>query len=387
MTGQGPPAGRVLCVVGTRPEAIKMAPVIRGLRELGPGIEVGLALTGQHDELVAEVLDVFGLRPEFDLAIMKQGQSPGEVGALCLTRLGSVFEAWHPGLVLVEGDTATVFFGALAAYHHRIPVGHVEAGLRTGNLLSPFPEEGYRRMAAVIADLHFAPTADARKNLLREGIDDGTIHVTGNPVVDALLQVAEEMEAPKSPSTRHLCREGAPPFALLTAHRRESFGRPLERVFAALLELLDAHPTLEIVYPLHPNPAVEAPARRILAGHPRIHLLAPLGYTELVWMLAHATLVLTDSGGIQEEAPTFGTPVLVLREVTERPEGVDAGLAELVGTEAGRIVRAALGLLGRPREAREKALARNPYGDGSAGRRIAEIAGVFLTSGRAGRGR
>ena len=387
MTAKGPSAGRVLCVVGTRPEAIKMAPVIRGLRELGTGIEVGLALTGQHDELVAEVLDVFGLRPEFDLAIMTQGQSPSEVGALCLARLGPIFEAWRPGLVLVEGDTATVFFGALTAYHHRIPVGHVEAGLRTGNLRSPFPEEGYRRMAAVIADLHFAPTAGARENLLSEGIDDGRIHVTGNPVVDALLQVAEEMEAPKSLSPGHLCRDAAPPFALLTAHRRESFGPPLERVFAALLELLDRHPTLEIVYPVHPNPAVEAPARRILAGHPRIHLLAPLGYTELVWVLAHATLVLTDSGGIQEEAPTFGTPVLVLRDVTERPEGVDAGVAELVGTEAGRIVHAALGLLGRPREAREKTLARNPYGDGSAGRRIAEIVGAFLASGRAGRGR
>ena len=363
-----------------------MAPVFRGLTELGAGVEVGLALTGQHDELVGEVLDIFGLRPEFDLGIMTPGQSPGEVGGLCLARLGPVFEAWRPGLVLVEGDTATVFFAALAAYHHRIPVGHVEAGLRSGNLQSPFPEEGYRRMAAVIADLHFAPTAGARENLLLEGIDERTIHVTGNPVVDALLQVAEEMEAPKSLQVRHLCHEGSPPFALLTAHRRESFGSPLERVFGALLKLLDRHPTLEIVYPVHPNPAVGEPAHRILASHPRVHLLAPLGYTELVWMLAHAALVLTDSGGIQEEAPTFGTPVLVLREVTERPEGVDAGFAELVGTEAERIVRAALGLLRRPREARERTLARNPYGDGRAGRRIAEIVAAFLETGRAGRG-
>ena len=375
---------RVLCVVGTRPEAIKMAPVLPALEEIDGDVEVGLALTGQHDELVGEVLRIFQLRPDFELAIMRPGQSLADVGRECLARLGPVFEAWSPDLILVEGDTTTVFFGALSAYLHGIRVGHVEAGLRTGNLRSPFPEEGYRRMAAVIADLHFAPTTGARENLLREGIPDDRIHVTGNPVVDALLQIADEAKTPKSLVFNKMSTTGNPPFALLTAHRRESFGAPLERVFAALLKLLDRHPTLEVVYPVHPNPEVLGPARRILSGHSRVHLLAPLPYPELVWTLAHAALVLTDSGGIQEEAPTFGTPVLVLREVTERPEGVDAGLAELVGTDAEKIVPAALGLLGRRRAARKQAQARNPYGDGTAGRRIAEAVGALLGVERAG---
>ncbi len=387
MTGTPRYGRRVLCVVGTRPEAIKMAPVVQALEDVDGDVAVGLALTGQHDELVGEVLRIFGLRPDFDLAIMRAGQSLADVGRECLARLGPVFEAWRPDLVLVEGDTASVFFGALSAYLHGVPVGHVEAGLRTGNLRSPFPEEGYRRMAAVIADLHFAPTPGARENLLREGIPEERIHVTGNPVVDALLQVADRRAPPKSLALQNLSTSGEPPFALLTAHRRESFGTPLERVFDALLELLGHHPTLEVVYPVHPNPEVQGPARRMLSGHPRVHLLAPLTYSDLVWTLAHAELVLTDSGGIQEEAPTFGTPVLVLREVTERPEGVEAGLAELVGTDAEKIIPAALRLLGRPREARERARARNPYGDGAAGRRIAEVAGAFLRVEGVGQGR
>ena len=378
---------RVLCVVGTRPEAIKMAPVVHALEDIDGDVEVGLALTGQHDELVDEVLRIFGLRPDFDLAIMRAGQSLADVGRECLARLGPVLDAWRPDLVLVEGDTASVFFGALTAYLHGVPVGHVEAGLRTGNLRSPFPEEGYRRMATVIADLHFAPTPGARENLLREGIPEERIHVTGNTVVDALLQVTDRRAPPKSLALQNLSTDREPPFALLTAHRRESFGAPLERVFDAILELLGRHPTLQVVYPVHPNPEVQGPARRILSGHPRVHLLAPLTYSDLVWTLAHAELVLTDSGGIQEEAPTFGTPVLVLREVTERPEGVEAGLAELVGTDAEKIIPAALRLLGRPREARERAQARNPYGDGTAGRRIAEVAAAFLRVEGAGQGR
>ena len=378
---------RVLCVVGTRPEAIKMAPVLPALEEIDGDVEVGLALTGQHDELVGEVLRIFGLRPDFDLAIMRAGQSLADVGRECLARLGPVLEAWRPDLVLVEGDTASVFFGALSAYLHGIPVGHVEAGLRTGNLRSPFPEEGYRRMVAVIADLHFAPTPGARENLLREGIAEARIHVTGNPVVDALLRVAARKAPPESPALHHLSTSGEPPFALLTAHRRESFGAPLERVFGALLELVGRHPTLEVVYPVHPNPRVQGPAHRMLSGHPRVHLVAPLTYSDLVWTLEHAAVVLTDSGGIQEEAPTFGTPVLVLREVTERPEGVEAGLAELVGTEAERIIPAALRLLERRREDRERARGRNPYGDGTAGRRIAEAVRTFLGVEGAGQGR
>lgn len=362
-----------------------MAPVIRALEALEDRVDVALALTGQHDELVDDALQTFGLRPDFDLEIMRAGQSVVEVGTECLVRLGPILREWSPGLVLVEGDTASVFFGALAAYLNGIPVGHVEAGLRTGNLRSPFPEEAFRRMAAVLVDLHFAPTPRARENLLREGIPDDRIRVTGNPVVDALLEVADRAEAPESQVIRRLTEDGAPPFALLTAHRRESFGSPLERAFEAVLELLRRQQTLEVVYPLHPNPEVADPARRILSDHPRLHLVDPLAYRDLVAALAGAALVLTDSGGIQEEAPTFGTPVLVLREVTERPEAVEAGVAQVVGTDVRRIVQAALALLGSSPDPRERARAANPYGDGDAGRRIADAVDVFLAASGSGK--
>ncbi len=377
MTSEGSDV-RVLAIVGTRPEAIKMAPVLEALHQRRERIQTRLALTGQHDELVDEALRTFGLRPHWDLGIMREGQSLTDVGRECLLGIGRILEDWRPALVLVQGDTASVFFGTLAAYFQKIPSAHVEAGLRTGDLHRPFPEEGFRRLSAVLADLHFAPTEGARESLRREGIPDDRIHVTGNTVVDALLSVADRETAPESPLLQRLIRPGAPPFALLTAHRRESFGRPLERIFEAVLELADRDESLEIVYPVHPNPEVHGPATRILGDHPRVHLLEPLDYPSLVAAMRAATLILTDSGGIQEEAPTFGTPVLVLREVTERPEGIEAGVARLVGTDPERIVEEARAILRESPTRREDRRVANPYGDGRAGERIAQHVEAFL---------
>jgi len=372
--------GRVLVVVGTRPEAIKMAPVLDALEDRRSRVETRLALTGQHDELVDEALATFRLVPDWDLGIMKEGQSLTQVGKECLDAVSEILEEWRPDIVLVQGDTASVFFGTLAAYLHRIPAAHIEAGLRTGDLQSPFPEEGFRRLAGVLVDLHFAPTPHARENLLREGVSDERIHVTGNTVVDALQAVADQGRDPESPVLRRLVGPDGPPFILLTAHRRESFGRPLERVFNAVLELLRQEDKVEIAYPVHPNPEVMEPARRILGDHPRIHLLSPLAYPDLVAALAAATCVLTDSGGIQEEAPTFGTPVLVLREMSERPEGIKAGVARLVGTDPDRIVEGARALIERAPE-RRRTRSANPYGDGRAGQRIAALVEAFLRAG------
>lgn len=373
-----PEAGTdVVVVVGTRPEAIKMAPVMHALRRPGGGTTTRLLLTGQHTDLVDDALGTFGLHPDRDLGIMREGQSLYDVAVGCLEGLRSVLDEWRPRMLLVQGDTATVFFSALCGYFEGVGTGHVEAGLRSGDLRSPFPEEGFRRLAAVLADLHFAPTPGARENLLREGIPDDRVLVTGNTVVDALLEVVERAVPARNPELAELLG-GERPFALLTAHRRESFGEPLRRAFRGVLELLEREPELEVLYPVHPNPRVVRPAREILGSHPRVRLVDPLGYGDLALALAGAALVLTDSGGIQEEAPTFGTPVLVLREVTERPEGIRAGVAELVGTDPERIVAASLEILGQGGTAREARRRANPYGDGRAGLRIAEAVEAWL---------
>jgi UDP-N-acetylglucosamine 2-epimerase (non-hydrolysing) len=379
MTPRHPP--RVLVVVGTRPEAIKMAPVVHALRKRDAAIECELALTGQHGELVADVLRVFRLQADHDLAIMREGQSLYEVARGCMEGLRDLLRARRPGMVLVQGDTASVFFGALVGYFEQVAVGHVEAGLRSGDMRRPFPEEGFRRLTSVLADLHFAPTPGARDHLLAEGIPPERVLVTGNPVVDALLRVSAS-ELPVEDATLAGLLDGAAhgaPFALLTAHRRESFGAPLEAVFEAVRTLVEERPELRVLYPVHPNPHVRTPAHRILGGHPRIHLVAPLSYPDLVRALARARLVLTDSGGIQEEAPTFGTPVLVLRDVTERPEGVAAGVATLVGTRPERILEEARRVLDEPDAARTARRSRNPYGDGQAGSRIAGAVVSHLT--------
>ena len=362
-------AHRVLIVIGTRPEAIKMAPVAAALRARAPGVETRICLTGQHTTLVDQVLGTFDLTPDYDLDIMREGQTLYDVVHGALDGLRDVVRSFRPDVLLVQGDTATVFVGSLVAFFEKVKVGHVEAGLRSHDKWAPFPEEIFRRLSDVLSDYYFAPTGPARDALLAEGVSPARIHVTGNTVVDALLSVTDR-ERSVNDAVLASALGGPERLVLLTAHRRESFGAPLREVFGAVRALADAVPDIRVLYPVHPNPNVREPAQELLSGHPRIHLTAPLDYLDLVAALKGASLVLTDSGGIQEEAPTFGAPVLVLREVTERPEGVEAGVAELVGTDAALI-------LARSRAALERggssAPPPNPYGDGRAGERIADI--------------
>jgi len=373
---------KVLIVVGTRPEAIKMAPVVRALEKRGETLHSRLALTGQHDELVDQVLKAFGMNPEYDLGIMRPGQDLYDVAHGCLDGLKSVIRDFHPDLILVQGDTASVFFGTLGAFFERIGVGHVEAGLRSRHeglpYPDPYPEEMLRRLTGVLTLHHFAPTFLARENLLNEGVPRERVHVTGNTVVDALLDAARLAHDPENQDLREVL-DGGRRLVLLTAHRRESFGEPLREAFSAVRELVDRDQNVEVLYPVHPNPQVLEPARELLSGHPRIRLTHPLDYLDLVSALKHAALVLTDSGGIQEEAPTFGAPVLVLREATERPEGVEAGVAQLVGTDGRRILEESLKLLSSATQGTARMAPINPYGDGKAGERIADIVASSLT--------
>jgi UDP-N-acetylglucosamine 2-epimerase (non-hydrolysing) len=366
MTGTGVP--RVLVIAGTRPEGIKLAPVLDALRARDGAVDVELALTGQHTDLLAPVLRVFDLTPRWDLAIMKEGQDLYDIAHGCLDGLRDLVREYRPDMLLVQGDTASVFFGALVGFFERVRVGHVEAGLRSGDMARPWPEEALRRLTGVVADEHFAPTPRARQHLLTGGVDDASIHVTGNTVVDALQRMTAMPHEPVDAGLRQALAAGGR-LVLVTAHRRESFGDPLREVFAALRAIADEHPDVVLLYPVHPNPNVRGPAAELLAGHPRIVLAQPLDYLDLLHALEHAVLAITDSGGIQEEAPSFGTPVLVLREVTERPEAVEAGVARLVGMDRDTIVGAARGFLG----ARGRGVAANPYGDGQAGARIADI--------------
>jgi UDP-N-acetylglucosamine 2-epimerase (non-hydrolysing) len=366
---------RVLVVVGTRPEGIKLAPVVAALRARGDEVDVRVALTGQHTDLLDQVLTVFGLEIDDDLAIMKEGQDLYDVAHGCLSGLRRLVREHEPDMLLVQGDTASVFFGALVGFFERVAVGHVEAGLRSGDKWRPYPEEVLRRMTGVIADVHFAPTARAREQLLAENVADSAVHVTGNTVVDALQRIAAVPHEPANAELRRALASGRR-LVLVTAHRRESFGAPLREAFGALRALADGHPDIVLLYPVHPNPNVRAPAEELLGGHDRILLTAPLDYLDLLHALRHATLAVSDSGGIQEEAPSFGVPVLVLREVTERPEGVAAGVARLVGTDATRITEAAAAVLDG-RVAPEAG--RNPYGDGRAGERIADVVISRLT--------
>jgi len=356
-------------VVGTRPEAIKMAPVVNALRDHSTDVETRVVLTGQHTQLVDQVVRAFRLNPDYDLGIMKEGQSLYDVIQGALEGLRGVVHSFRPDALLVQGDTATVFTGSLVGFLEQVKVGHVEAGLRSHDKWAPFPEEIFRRLTDVVSDYSFAPTEYAKRALLAEKVPVEQVYVTGNTVVDALMSVADRQRPVDNEVLRAAIRGGRR-LVLLTAHRRESFGAPIREVFGAVRALADEIDDVEIVYPVHPNPNVVAPARELLADHERIHLIDPVGYLDLVAALQSAALILTDSGGIQEEAPTFGVPVLVLREVTERPEGIEAGVAELVGTNRDLILERSRAALARPAP---DAPATNPYGDGRAGARIADI--------------
>lgn len=353
-----------------------MAPVVAALRHRARDVETRVAFTGQHTSLVDRVLSAFDLQPDYDLGIMRDGQTLYDVVHAALHGLGDVVRDFRPDLVLVQGDTATVFAGSLVGFFERVGVGHVEAGLRSGDKSAPFPEEVLRRLTDVISDYHFAPTRRARDLLLQENTPAGRIFVTGNTVVDALLSVARRERGISEPVLREVVENPDRRLVLLTAHRRESFGAPIREIFSAVLTLADEVDDVDVVYPVHPNPNVRRAADELLSDHPRIHLTDPLDYFDLVAALRHAAVVLTDSGGIQEEAPTFGTPVLVLREVTERPEGIEAGVAELVGTDGSLIVERGKEIL---RRRGSRADAPNPYGDGRAAERIADIVVSELT--------
>ena len=363
---------RVLSIIGTRPEVIKMAPVIRELRNRPAVFEPTVIVTGQHREMSEPYMNLFGIKADVDLAIMQKNQTLDSIFVNILTVLPAALAKLEPDIMLVQGDTSSAFAAALAAYHGKIMVGHVEAGLRTGNKYNPFPEEMNRRLVGAVADLHFAPTASARANLQREGVADERIFVTGNTVIDALRMVVrdeyafthEVLSRIDYANRRVIC---------VTTHRRESFGEPLKNTLRALKEIVRRHPDVEIVLPVHYNPNVRPYVYEALAGTERIHLIEPLSYEPFVQLMNKSYLIVSDSGGVQEEAPGLGKPVLVLRETTERPEGIAAGTARLVGTDAERIVSAVTELLEDEAAYRKMSRAVNPYGDGKAAARIAEV--------------
>jgi UDP-N-acetylglucosamine 2-epimerase (non-hydrolysing) len=362
----------VLSIIGTRPEVIKMAPVIKELEKRGSRFDLTNVITGQHRELCRPYLKLFDINADIDLAIMQKGQTIDFIAARILQRLSGVLEKVRPDIMLVQGDTTSAFAAALTACHHKIKVGHVEAGLRTGNKHNPFPEEINRRLIGAVADLHFAPTALAKTNLIREGVAEKQISVTGNTVIDALKMVAQRnhhfhdrvLSRIPFDSRRILC---------VTTHRRESFGQPLRNTLQALKKIARRFEDVEIVLPVHYNPNVRPHVYKLLGGIDRIHLIEPLPYESFVHLLNRSFLILTDSGGVQEEAPSLGKPVLVLRETTERPEGITAGTARLIGTDTDRIVAAVAELLENERAYQRMAQAINPYGDGLAAARIADI--------------
>ena len=356
---------RILTVFGTRPEVIKLAPVIAELRRRA--LDVLVCATAQHRNMMDQMLEVFSLRPDFDLDLMEENQSPLRVASRIFETLTPILETSRPDWLLVQGDTTTTFAAAWAAFHQRVSIGHVEAGLRTGDKLRPFPEEMNRRLTSALTDLHFAPTSRAVENLLHEGVPRDRVHLTGNTVVDALHAILRRPVTFRDPRLAELSGR----VLLVTAHRRESFGGPLEEICRAIADIVTAHADLTVVLPVHPNPSVRATVERLLGSRDRILLTEPLAYPEFVHLMQRAALILSDSGGVQEEAPSVGTPVLVLREVTERPEAEESGWAELVGVSAEKIVSRAAALLSRGKATRPSGS--NPFGDGRAAVRIADL--------------
>lgn len=364
---------KILTVFGTRPEAIKMAPLVHALA-VDERFDAKVCVTAQHREMLDQVLSLFEITPDYDLNIMKPGQSLNDVTTAILTGMKPVLDDFKPDVVLVHGDTATTFATALVAYYQQIPVGHVEAGLRTGNIYSPWPEEANRKLTGAITRYHFAPTATSRQNLLAENVPETHINVTGNTVIDALLWVRDKIDQNQTLKAELAAQypmiDPARRLILVTGHRRESFGGGFERICEALRCIADRHADAQIVYPVHLNPNVQEPVNRLLKGVGNIHLIEPQDYLPFVYLMTQATLILTDSGGIQEEAPSLGKPVLVMRETTERPEAVEAGTVKLVGTDIETIVDAVQSLLTDSDNYERMSQAHNPYGDGQACQRI-----------------
>jgi UDP-N-acetylglucosamine 2-epimerase (non-hydrolysing) len=371
---------KILSIFGTRPEAIKMAPVIKELEKHQDNIRSLVCVTAQHRQMLDQVLDLFEIKPDIDLDLMEDNQTLSQITARALTALDDLFKEVKPDWVLVQGDTTTTMGASLAAFYHGTRIGHIEAGLRTYDKRAPFPEEINRRMTSVIADLHFAPTEKAKENLLKEGIEERRIFVTGNTVIDALLMIVEKQSKPEAQKkwNRYFSNEFGISFnngrrqILVTGHRRESFGKGFENICNALREIALSHENVEIIYPVHLNPNVQEPVRRILNNTKRIHLIPPLDYEPFVYLMSKSYLILTDSGGIQEEAPSLGRPVLVMRDTTERPEAVKAGTARLVGTDQNKIISETNLLLSNKETCLAMSTAHNPYGDGKAAARIIE---------------
>lgn len=366
---------KVISIFGTRPEAIKMAPLVKQL-EKEEQIDSKVVVTAQHREMLDQVLELFDIKPDFDLNIMKQGQTLTGVTVRVLQGLEEIIKSEKPDIILVHGDTSTTFSASLAAFYQQVPVGHVEAGLRTYNKYSPYPEELNRRLTGAIADLHFAPTNRSKENLLKENIKEESIFVTGNTVIDALLQTVEK----NYPLEKILPQVNwNNKVILLTAHRRENLGQPLKNIFTAAKKIVDQYHDVELVFPVHKNPKVSQTAQEILGDTKRISLIEPLDYLPFVTLMNRSYMVMTDSGGLQEEAPSLGKPVLVLRDTTERPEAVEAGTVKMVGTNQDKIMETASTLIENQNEYTKMAKAANPYGDGKASERIVEAIKKYLS--------
>jgi len=376
----------VLCVFGTRPEAIKMAPLVKQLQG-DPRFKTYVCVTGQHREMLDQVLALFDILPDHDLNVMQGGQDLTGVTTAILQGLKPVLADIQPDIVLVHGDTCTTLSASLAAYYQRIPVGHIEAGLRTGDLYSPWPEEANRKLTGVLSALNFAPTKGAQQNLLNEGVKDADIHVTGNTVVDALLEISARLEEDETHrlglDKEFAYLDRSRKLILMTGHRRESFGAGFSRICQAVAQVASSHPEAEIVYPLHLNPNVREPVLSLLGNIENVHLIEPLDYLPFVYLMNRAHLILTDSGGIQEEAPSLGKPVLVMRDTTERPEAVEAGTVRMVGTDVAKITHALTTLLTDEEAYARMSRAHNPYGDGQASRRIVDAIEAWYATSKA----
>lgn len=365
---------KVLLVFGTRPEAIKMAPLALQLKQQEGGFETKVCVTGQHRQMLDQVLELFNLTPDYDLNLMKPGQTLSDITSGVLKGLEQVFAEWTPDVVLVHGDTATTFAASLAAYYHKIAVGHVEAGLRTGDIYSPWPEEANRKLTGALTTYHFAPTQSSYNNLIKENINPKNITITGNTVIDALLTVKEKVETDRAVITQFEQQfdflDPTKKLILVTGHRRENFGQGFLNICTALANIAKQYPDVQIVYPVHLNPNVQKPVNELLSGISNIYLIAPQDYLPFVYLMNRSYLILTDSGGIQEEAPSLGKPVLVMRDTTERPEAVEAGTVKLVGTDAALIQQSVVELLENTDLYQTMAAAHNPYGDGTASQQI-----------------